>query len=160
MNQLPPPPPVYQQTPPPPPVYQQTPPPVYQQTPPPPPPPVYQQTPPPVYQQQPPVYPQHQQQQQVMPVHPGQFGQRLSQMQRLSFHDEKINFARDLVNSGYYFTCEQIVQLMKTSAFGDEQVKIGSTLYQRAVDPQNFMQMTSALTFESDRQKLRRLLGK
>ena len=49
---------------------------------------------------------------------------------------------------------------MKTSAFGDEQVKIGAMLYPRAVDPQNFMQMTAALTFESDRQKLRRLLGK
>jgi hypothetical protein len=78
----------------------------------------------------------------------------------LSFSDEKQNFARDLVSSGYYFTCEQIVQLMKTSAFGDEQVKIGAMLYPRAVDPQNFMQMTAALTFESDRQKLRRLLGK
>lgn len=125
-------------------------PPIYQQ-PPSPPPPVYQQQPPP-----PPVY----QQPAVMPVHPGQFGQLLSQMQRLSFSDEKLNYSRDLVNSGYYFTCEQIVQMMKTSAFGDEQVKIGSTLYPRAVDPQNFMQMTSALTFESDRQKLRRLIGK
>ena len=137
---------VYQPQPPPPPVYQQ----------PPPPPPVYQHhPPPPVYQQQP-VY----QQPQIAPVAGGQFGSLLSQMQRLSFSDEKQNFARDLVSSGYYFTCEQIVQLMKTSAFGDEQVKIGAMLYPRAVDPQNFMQMTAALTFESDRQKLRRLLGK
>jgi hypothetical protein len=138
----PPAPPVYQQPPPPPPVYQQ----------PPPPPPVYQQPPPPP----PPVY----QQPQLAPVGSGQFGSLLQQMQRLSFSDEKLNYARDLVNSGYYFTCEQIVQLMKTSSFGDEQVKIGSTLYPRAVDPQNFMLMTSSMTFESDRQKLRRLIGK
>lgn len=136
-----PPPVVYQPQPQPPPVYQQPhyPPPGYQQ--PPPPPPVYQQP-------------------QIMPVSPGQFGPLLSQLQRLSFSDEKQNYVRDLVNSGYYFTCAQIVQLMKTSAFGDEQVKIASTLYPRAVDPENFMQLTSSLTFESDRQKLRRLIGK
>ena len=136
-----PPPVVYQPQPQPPPVYQQPhyPPPGYQQ--PPPPPPVYQQP-------------------QIMPVSPGQFGPLLSQLQRLSFSDEKQNYVRDLVNSGYYFTCSQIVQLMKTSAFGDEQVKIASTLYPRAVDPENFMQLTSSLTFESDRQKLRRLIGK
>jgi hypothetical protein len=151
-------PPVYQQPVTPPPVYQQpvTPPPVYQQ--PVTPPPVYQQPsyPPPGYQPPPPVY----QQPQVMPVPPSQFGSLLSGLQRLSFSDEKQNYVRDLAKSGYYFTCEQIVQLMKTSSFGDDQVKIGSALYPRAVDPQNFMQMTSSLTFESDRQKLRRLIGK
>lgn len=162
-NSVPSAPPVYQQPSPPSPVYQQPSPPsppVYQ-----PQPPVYQQQPP-VYQQQPPVYQQPSypppvyQQPQVMPVPPSQFGSILSGLQRLSFSDEKQNYVRDLARSGYYFTCEQIVQLMKTSAFGDDQVKIGAALYPHAVDPQNFMQMTSSLTFESDRQKLRRLIGK
>ena len=125
-------------------------------------PPVYQQTPP-VYQQTPPTHPhtppgyQHPQ---VIPVDPGQFGQILSRMQRLSFSDEKQNYVRDLITGGHHFTCEQIVQLMRTTAFSDDQVKIGAVLYPRAVDPQNFMQLTSSLTFESDRQKLRRLIGK
>ena len=91
---------------------------------------------------------------------PGQFGQILSRMQRLSFSDEKQNYVRDLITGGHHFTCEQIVQLMRTTAFSDDQVKIGAVLYPRAVDPQNFMQLTSSLTFESDRQKLRRLIGK
>lgn len=132
-----------------PPVYQQTPPPGYQ-PPPQPQPPVYQQTPPPH------SYPHTQ----AYPVDPGQFAQLLSGMKRLSFSDEKYNYARDLVSSGHFFTCEQIVQLMRTATFGEEQVKIGAMLYPRAVDPQNFMQLTSSLTFESDRQKLRRMLGK
>ena len=132
-----------------PPVYQQTPP-VNQQTP-----PVYQQTPP-THPHTPPGY-QHPQ---VIPVDPGQFGQILSRMQRLSFSDEKQNYVRDLITGGHHFTCEQIVQLMRTTAFSDDQVKIGAVLYPRAVDPQNFMQLTSSLTFESDRQKLRRLIGK
>ena len=58
-----------------------------------------------------------------MPVHPGSLAScfRRCSVCRLAM---KSSTTRDLVNSGYYFTCEQIVQMMKTSAFGDEQVKI------------------------------------
>ena len=73
-----------------------------------------------------------------MPVPPSQFGSLLSGLQRLSFSDEKQNHVRDLAKSGYYFTCEQIVQLMKTSSFGDDQVRLARPVSARAVDPQNF----------------------
>ena len=130
-------------------------PPIYQQPPvQPPSPPIYQA--PPVYQQPQPGYPQAT----GMPLSPPQFQGLLSQVQRLAFSDEKINAVQDAVRSGYFFTCEQIVQLMHTSAFGDDQVKIGSLLFPRAVDPQNFSLLTSALTFESDRQRLRRACGR
>ena len=122
------------------------------------PPPVYQQ-PPPVYQQPPPVY-QQQPSYTGMPMTPQQFQGLLGQVQRLAFSNEKLNAVQDAVRSGYFFTCEQIVQLMRTSAFGDDQVKIGSLLYPRAVDPQNFSFLTSALTFESDRQRLRKACGR
>lgn len=125
-----------------------------------------QQVPPPPdpWQQQPPP-PGWQQQQQVpaptgMPMAPAAFHGALAQMQRLSFSDEKVNHARDLVSSGNYFTCDQIAQLMRTASFSDDQIKIASTLYRNAVDPQNFIALTTSLTFESDRQKLRRLLGR
>ena len=128
---------------------------IYQQPPvQPPSPPIYQA--PPVYQQPQPGYPQAT----GMPLSPPQFQGLLSQVQRLAFSDEKINAVQDAVRSGYFFTCEQIVQLMHTSAFGDDQVKIGSLLFPRAVDPQNFSLLTSALTFESDRQRLRRACGR
>jgi hypothetical protein len=84
----------------------------------------------------------------------------LTKMQRLSFGDEKLGLARDAATSGNFFTCEQVMQLMQTSAFADEQIKIGATLYKRVVDPQNFVQLTSTLAFESDRDKLRQLVGR
>ena len=141
--------------PPAPPVYQQ--PQVYPQQP-----QVYPQQPQ-VYPQQPQVYPQQPQvypQQTGMPMTPSQFQGLLNRVQRLSFSDEKINAVQDAVRSGSYFTCEQIVQLMRTSAFGDDQVKLGALLYPHAVDPQNFPLLTSALTFESDRQRLRKACGR
>jgi hypothetical protein len=111
-------------------------------------------------QQQQPQWQQPPQPQPVMPMAPGAFAQALAQMQRLSFSNEKVNYANDLASSGNYFTCEQIAQLMRAASFGDDQVKIGATLYKNAVDPQNFTVLTTTLTFESDRQKLRRLLGR
>ena len=89
-----------------------------------------------------------------------QFQTLLTQMKRLAFSDEKINAAQDAVRSGYHFTCDQIVMLMRTSAFGDDQVKIASLLFPQAIDPQNFSLLTSALTFESDRQRLRKACGR
>lgn len=95
-----------------------------------------------------------------VPIGKAEFNGLLKQLQRLSFSDEKLNLARTTVSSGYAFTCEQVGQLMRTSAFGDDQVRIAATLYPRIIDPQNFIQLTSILTFESDRQKLRQLVGR
>lgn len=94
------------------------------------------------------------------PIGKAEFNGLLKQLQRLSFSDEKLSLARSSVSSGYAFTCEQVGQLMRTSAFGDDQVRIAATLYPRIIDPQNFIQVTSILTFESDRQKLRQLVGR
>ncbi len=126
-------------------------------------PPIYQPPDqPPTYPPSAPGYPQSQPYPQptAMPMSPSQFQGLLGQVQRLAFSDEKRNAMQDAVRSGYHFTCEQIVQLMHTSAFGDDQVKIGSMLYPLAVDPQNFSLLTSALTFESDRQRLRKACGR
>ena len=126
------------------------------------PPPGYQPTPPayaqpaPAYPQQPPVY----QPPAPTPMSPPQFQALLQQIKRLAFSDEKINAVQDAVNSGHHFTCDQIVLLMRGSTFGDDQVKIGSILFPRAIDPQNFSLLTSALTFESDRQRLRKACGR
>ena len=116
--------------------------------------------PPGQWQQTPPGYPAPAPVPVVAPMAPAAFGGALAQMQRLSFSDEKVNYARDLVSSGNYFTCDQIAQLMRTASFGDDQVKIAAMLYKNAVDPQNFTALTTTLTFESDRQKLRRMLGR
>ena len=52
------------------------------------------------------------------PLSPPQFQALLNQIKRLAFSDEKINAVQDAVNSGHYFTCDQIVLLMRGSTFG------------------------------------------
>lgn len=96
-----------------------------------------------------------------MPMSPPEFDALMAKLQRSAFSDQKTRMLQDhLQSGGTYFTCEQIVRVMRTTAFGSEQVKIGALLYPRAVDPQNFPELTSSLTFESDRQKLRQLVGR
>jgi hypothetical protein len=93
-----------------------------------------------------------------MPV--AQFTPLLAQMQKLSWGEEKIRLAQDSASSGNSFSCQQIVQLMGTASWGEEKVKIAAALYPRAVDPQNFSLLTAALQWESERQQLRRAVGK
>ena len=88
------------------------------------------------------------------------FANLLMQVQRRSFGDEKIEVIRDARGAGHHFTCEQVSQLMRTSTAGDEQVKIAAALYPRLVDPDNFPRLTTTLTAESDRRKLRQLVGR
>ena len=88
------------------------------------------------------------------------FANLLMQVQRRSFGDEKIEVIRDARGAGHHFTCEQVSQLMRTSTAGDEQVKIAAALYPRLVDPDNFPRLTATLAAESDRRKLRQLVGR
>ena len=87
------------------------------------------------------------------------FAALLAKLQRLSFGDEQLELARAAVHRGHYFTCTQATQLMRASAFADDQVKIAATLYPRLVDLENSGQLLSTLARESDRQKLRSLVG-
>lgn len=84
----------------------------------------------------------------------------LRQLQRLSFSDEKLTLAREAASGGAVFSCDQVGQLMRTMAFGEDQVKLAAALYPQVVDPQNFAQLAAILTLDSDRQKLRQLAGR
>lgn len=95
-----------------------------------------------------------------VPLGKAAFEGLLKQLQRLSFSDEQLTLAREAARGGAFFTSDQVGQLMRTSAFGDNQVRLAAALYPHVVDPQNFAQLASILTFESDRQKLRQLAGR
>lgn len=77
-----------------------------------------------------------------------------------AFRDAQLNMLRDALQAGAYFTCQQAIQLMQATAFGDLQAEIGGMLYPRVVDPQNFNDVIASLTFETHRQKLRRMIGR
>ena len=53
---------------------------------------------------------------------------------------------------GAFFTCEQVGTDDAHRIIWGRSGKNAATLYPRVVDPQNFIQLTSILTFESDRQ--------
>jgi hypothetical protein len=94
-----------------------------------------------------------------VPMARAAFADLLLQLQRKSFGDEKLQVARAAAASGQRFSCEQVGQLMRTTALGDEQVQIAATLYPRLTDPENLGQLLALLRGPAERDKLRRLVG-
>jgi hypothetical protein len=139
-----------------PPPYGQPPPygwPPYGQQPPPPPPP-YPPPAPPYGQQPPPGYGR------PLPMAPDRFDRLVAQVQQAMYQDAQLRMVKDAARSGNWFTCQQIVRLMHVSPYGSAQVQIAAALYPQAVDPQNFTDLLAALIYESDRQRLRQLVGR
>src|SRR5207245_167744 len=98
--------------------------PPYGQPPPPPygpPPPPYGQPPPPPYGQSPPYG-------QRYPMPPDRFATLVAQVQQANFKDAQVRMVKDAARSGNWFTCQQIVQLMQITPFGDAQVQIAAAL--------------------------------
>lgn len=122
------------------------------QQPPPPPPP-----PPPGWNNQPPP-PGYSQQGGV--IAPDRFAKLLNQVRGAAFQDAQLNLVRDALAGNTFFTCQQIAALMSAVSFDSGKVEIGALLFPRAIDPQNFSDLTAALTFESYRQQLRQRVGR
>ncbi len=95
-----------------------------------------------------------------MPMPPDRFQQLLSQVRSLPFRDAKLARIKDYLMPDTFFTTAQISQLMQTSPFGSDRIQIAELLWPRVVDPNNFPDLVSLLTFESERQELRRKLGR
>ncbi|UJR79923.1 DUF4476 domain-containing protein [Sandaracinus amylolyticus] len=71
----------------------------------------------------------------------------------------QIALARDLASGGVTLSCQQIATLMQTSAIDSTRVQLGTTLWPRAVDPQNFYLLPQALEYEGSRTLLRQQTG-
>ena len=96
----------------------------------------------------------------AMPMPADRFNQLLGQVRGLPFRDEKIARIKDYLMPDTMFTTAQIGQLMTTSPFGSDRIDIAALLWPRVVDPENFPTLPALLTFESERQDLRRRLGR
>ena len=90
----------------------------------------------------------------------GRFQGLLQRLKNAAFANAKLNGLRDEVASGGHWTCQQLIVILKDLTFGDTQVQGASILWPNVVDPQNFPAVAESLTFEGDRQKLRRALGR
>lgn len=93
-------------------------------------------------------------------IAPDRFAKLLNQVRGAAFQDAQLNLVRDAQAGNTFFTCQQIAALMGAVSFDSAKVEIGALLFPRAVDPQNFSDLTAALTFESYRQQLRQRVGR
>lgn len=100
----------------------------------------------------------------MLPRYPATIGEKdfadlIFTLKKLSFGSERINLLKDAVKR-YYFTTDQVIEVMRVFEFGGEKVEAGSTLYPRVVDKENFFKTNAELEFEGDRESLRKQIEK
>lgn len=89
-----------------------------------------------------------------------QFRAFMGRLHNATFKDAQLAALRDETNAGAHWTARQVIEVMKELNFGDTQVKGAVIMWPSVVDPQNFPEVAASMTFESDRKKLRKALGK
>ena len=75
------------------------------------------------------------------------------------FDKGKLRVIREAAG-GNFFTVMQLRTLMRKFSFADGKVKAAAALHTRLVDPGNFSQVYQELSFDGDKKKLRKLVGK
>jgi hypothetical protein len=89
---------------------------------------------------------------------PDDFRGVLAAVENEPFPDGKLAVVRDAA-SHRWFTVAQVIALMGQMSFSSNKVDVGAELYGRTVDRENWYQVFAALTFDSDKQELRRRTG-
>lgn len=87
-----------------------------------------------------------------------EFNRLLASIKKESFDDNKLPLLRDAVKHKG-FTCQQAVQIVKAFTFAQGQKDAAVMLHPRLTDPINFHEVLKAMTFDSDRQEVRKRLG-
>lgn len=75
-----------------------------------------------------------------------------------AFDDRKGVALRDFVKTNF-FTAKQAAVLVKQFSFGDGQRLAAVALHPRLIDPGNFFEVLQSITFDSDKDKVRKELG-
>ena len=75
-----------------------------------------------------------------------------------AFADDQLRVLRSAL-AGRYFNVEQIKQMMGVFAFGEQKIEAAALMRDRLVDPQNWYQVYSALSFDSEKDELRQRVG-
>jgi hypothetical protein len=86
------------------------------------------------------------------------FGRFMQHLNDVSFTNAQLSAIDDEVRAGSRWNTRQLIAVMKLLNFGDAQVKGATKMWPSIVDPQNLPDVLASLTFESDRQKLRKSL--
>ncbi len=83
-------------------------------------------------------------------------GEIVARLEKEAFDDGRAKLLES-ASAGRTFVCQQAARIVKTFTFGDGQVKAVKILLPRIADRENFAKIYDVVTFESDREKIRKL---
>lgn len=86
------------------------------------------------------------------------FNSLLSAIKKASFSKEKL----DLVDGAcqyHFFSTHQVIRVMEEMSFGKDKVAAAAMMHARLIDPDQFFKVYEHLSFDSDKEKLRRQIG-
>ncbi len=91
------------------------------------------------------------------PVSPTSFAHMLQQIRNKTFDDERLQMARWLVRH-QCFTSRQILHILRLFSFDDQRLALARYAYDYVYDPENYLLVLDAFSFESNRKKLMQYL--
>ena len=93
------------------------------------------------------------------PMAPAAFEALVKAIKSESFDSNKLRVVRD-ASQGNNFVISQITVVMDLFSFSSGKIDAAVAMWPRALDPQNSFMLYEKLTFSSDKEKLRRRIGK
>ena len=104
-----------------------------------------------------PAYP-HGGYQPMPPMPASEFDKFAKMYKKQSFDDDKLSFFRAQKNM-LMLSTEQVAQLVKPLAFGDNKLALAKEAYSRVVDPQNYYLLLDSFTFLSEKEEFKNFLA-
>ena len=85
------------------------------------------------------------------------FSKLYNKVKKASFDDNKFDLI-EVASLGCYYSCAQVVRIMKIFSFDDSKMKVLSMMAPRIVDLQNATDIYQQFNFESEKQKVGEIL--
>lgn len=85
-------------------------------------------------------------------------GRLLAAVENEAFSDAKLIVLREAVAYNW-FTVDQVVAFMGAMSFGKDKVEAAAVLHPRVIDLENWYRVYGALTFDSEKEELRKRVG-
>ncbi len=85
------------------------------------------------------------------------FSKLYNKIKKTNFDDNKFDLI-EVANLGCYYSCTQVVRIMKIFSFDDSKMKVLSMMAPRIVDLQNATDIYRIFTFDSDKEKAANIL--
>ena len=85
------------------------------------------------------------------------FSKLYNKIKKTNFDDNKFDLI-EVASLGCYYSCAQVVRIMKIFSFDDSKIKVLSMMAPRIVDLQNATDICRIFTFDSDKEKAANIL--